>query len=98
MLTQKDPTGRSLLANAAYSGDVTTFRAVLEAIQTNLGTDQVWLELFLIFFIQILHGILGRLTGRSNPCTTIYSHIISVMEHNTYHAYVSCFTARQLHY
>jgi len=49
MLTQKDSKERSLLANAAYSGDVTTFRAVLEAIQTNLGTDQVWLEQFLIF-------------------------------------------------
>ena len=44
MLTQKDSTGRSLLANAAYSGDVTTFRAVLEAVQAKLGTDQVWLE------------------------------------------------------
>ena len=50
MLTQKDSKERSLLANAAYSGDVTTFEAVLEAVQTKLGTDQVWLELFLICF------------------------------------------------
>ena len=49
MLTQTDFTRRSLLANAAYSGDVTTFEAVLEAVQPKLGTDQVWLELFLIF-------------------------------------------------
>ena len=49
MLTQKDSTGRSLLANAAYNGYKTTFEAVVEAVQTKLGTDQVRLELFLIF-------------------------------------------------
>ena len=53
ILTQKDSTRRSLLANAAYIGDMSTFEAVLEAVQTKLGIDQVWVELFLIFFLFI---------------------------------------------
>ena len=64
MLTQKDSTGRSLLANAAYSGDVTTFEAVLEAVQAKLGTDQVWLELFIIFIFDSVPKWYLRLASR----------------------------------
>ena len=64
ILTQRDSTGRSLLANAAYRGDLTTFEAVVEAVQNKLGIDQVWLELFLIFIFDSVPKWYLRLASR----------------------------------
>ena len=64
ILTQKDSTGRSLLANAAYIGDMSTFEAVLEAVQTKLGIDQVWVELFRIFIFDSVPSWYLRLASR----------------------------------
>jgi len=41
MLMYKDSIGRSLVADAAFSGDKTTFETVLKAVHEKLGPEQV---------------------------------------------------------